>query len=306
MYGHDLINDLNKIYSKSRKRDFSESIQMIKDSQHFYMGDLDGVLSITDKIFNNAELSHHGFFTGALGENTKAPFDKICIYCDVKSFQEQTVLKYDGFDSGYRPDDNKISRAAYCVNSVDKSVYLDMYSYLPYYKCWMCCPYTIVLTMDGDKENTSLFLRNRPGFGLDVPKQGIDIAFDSVVYEKVWHLNAILMLLNTKNITTIDNPPPAKLNKKRVKNGKQPLFTYKTLRLQLPAKRRKKGSGPAKASDNTTRLHLCRGHFKTYTSDKPLLGRFTGRYWWQPHARGNKTHGIVMKDYKVSVNTDKH
>jgi hypothetical protein len=112
-------------------------------------------------------------------------------------------------------------------------------------------------------------------------------------------LSATLMLLNTKNIVAIDNPPPAKLNKKRIKNGKQPMFTYKTLRLQLPAQKRKKGSGPASATDNTTRLHLCRGHFKNYTVENPLFGRLTGRYWWQPHARGDKTKGVVMKDYKV-------
>ena len=301
MYGHGLIENINEAYSKSKNKDFSEKIQTIKDSQHFYMGDLDGVLSITDKIFNNAELSHTGFFTGDLGENTKAPFDKMCMYCDVKSFQEQTVLKYDGFDSGYSPVDNKISRAAYCIHSIDNSIYLDMYSYLPYYKYWMCCPYTIVLTMDDNNENTYLSIKNRPGFGLDIPKPGRDASFDSVIHEKVWHLNAMLMLLNTKNITTIDNPPPAKLNKKRIKNGKQPLFTYKTLRLQLPAKKRKKGSGPVMPNDNTTRLHLCRGHFKTYTEEKPLLGRFTGRYWWQPHARGDKTKGVVMKDYEVKI-----
>jgi len=50
------------------------------------------------------------------------------------------------------------------------------------------------------------------------------------------------------------------------------------------------------------RVHLCRGHFKQYTADHPLLGRHVGLYVWQPHVRGKNKDGVVMKDYNVQIN----
>jgi hypothetical protein len=112
------------------------------------------------------------------------------------------------------------------------------------------------------------------------------------------HVMQALSILNCKNITTIDNPPPAKLNKKRLKKRKQELFSYKTLIIRPTGN--KQGIQQAQGLWNN-RVHICRGHFKTYTEERPLFGRLTGRYWWQPHARGDKDVGVIQKDYKVAV-----
>lgn len=119
-----------------------------------------------------------------------------------------------------------------------------------------------------------------------------------------WHraeccsLNFILMLLNCKNITTIEKQPPEKLNKKRAKKGKYPLFTYKKLVIKPTGK--KQAAQEAQGLWEN-RVHLCRGHFKNYTEENPLFGKFTGRYWWPPSVRGNKKKGVVMKDYLVKT-----
>lgn len=42
--------------------------------------------------------------------------------------------------------------------------------------------------------------------------------------------------------------------------------------------------------------HLCRGHFKTFTEAAPLLGRFSGTFWWEPHWRGSEHMGVVLHD----------
>lgn len=47
------------------------------------------------------------------------------------------------------------------------------------------------------------------------------------------------------------------------------------------------------------RAHLTRGHFKTYTADRPLLGQLVGTFWWSPHVRGSKKLGVVLKDYEL-------
>ena len=46
-------------------------------------------------------------------------------------------------------------------------------------------------------------------------------------------------------------------------------------------------------------LHWCRGHFKTYTDDAPLMGKLTGTFYWGAQARGRASRGVVTKDYEV-------
>jgi len=116
--------------------------------------------------------------------------------------------------------------------------------------------------------------------------------------EDLWLLNMFLLFLSCKNITTETVPAPVKLNNKRKKKGKLPIFSYKTLVIKPTTK--KQQSTPKHLWNN--RIHLSRGHFKTYTAEKPLLGKHVGRYWWQPHVRGQNHEGVVMKDYEVKTN----
>jgi hypothetical protein len=108
---------------------------------------------------------------------------------------------------------------------------------------------------------------------------------------------AATYLLNTKNLVLVDNNPPPKLQKKRNRKGKLPLHSYKTLEIKLPGSAKKATNGSGQG--NLNRIHLCRGHFKEYTEENPLFGKYTGLYWWQPHARGSKEKGIINKDYNV-------
>jgi hypothetical protein len=47
-------------------------------------------------------------------------------------------------------------------------------------------------------------------------------------------------------------------------------------------------------------FHFCRSHFKTYTEEKPLFGKYVGDFWWDAHARGSIKKGLVTKDYKIN------
>lgn len=109
-----------------------------------------------------------------------------------------------------------------------------------------------------------------------------------------------LLLLNCKNIVTEKHEAPERLNKKRQKAGKPPLFSYHTLAVKVPGESTASKSGAK--TGITQRLHLCRGHFKHFTKDKPLFGKLEGLYWWQPHVRGEKKKGVVMKDYHLVPN----
>lgn len=76
---------------------------------------------------------------------------------------------------------------------------------------------------------------------------------------------------------------------------KRPLNTHYTLEL------RPTSSNKDYESKNpwSNRVHLCRGHIKTYTAEKPLFGKIVGNIWCPPHARGNKKEGIIHKDYAI-------
>jgi hypothetical protein len=136
--------------------------------------------------------------------------------------------------------------------------------------------------------------RHEEEYSTDVKKEADDI-IDKFLTEflapPLTVVNALFLLLQCRNVIT-EEVIPSKSQKRR---SKKPLLSYHILKIK-PSK-----SNPLR--DNTplggeNRVHLCRGHFKTYTAERPLMGRFVGRYWWQPQARG-RAKGIVLKDYEV-------
>lgn len=112
------------------------------------------------------------------------------------------------------------------------------------------------------------------------------------------HAVFIMDVLNCKNVQLSPVEPPKRLNRARAKKGKGPLYRYHVLTVDLNKAQKVAGS-TSQGQFGIMPAHLCRGHFKEYTEDKPLFGRVTGRFWWQPYARGKAKNGVVMKDYDV-------
>jgi hypothetical protein len=107
----------------------------------------------------------------------------------------------------------------------------------------------------------------------------------------------LISVINCQNVELVDVHPSKKQQRSRRKKKRQPLNSYKILSL----KGKKIVDSKGGASSSLKRLHLCRGHFKTFTEDKPLMGRHTGTYWWQPQARGSKDKGKVEKSYQLEA-----
>jgi hypothetical protein len=110
-------------------------------------------------------------------------------------------------------------------------------------------------------------------------------------------------LLNCRNVETETKAPPAKLSKRHQRKRGRPMVTFKTLKVN-PMGRRSSGGGGGGGVDlggGQTALHIVRGHFKTYTADRPLLGKHVGTYWWSANVRGSIDNGVVVKDYEVEV-----
>jgi len=111
-------------------------------------------------------------------------------------------------------------------------------------------------------------------------------------------------LLNCRNVEVETNAPPAKLSKRHQRKRGAPMVKFKTLKVNPMGGGRRSSSGGGGTVDlggGQTALHIVRGHFKTYTADRPLLGRHVGTYWWQANVRGSIDNGVVVKDYEVEV-----
>lgn len=117
-----------------------------------------------------------------------------------------------------------------------------------------------------------------------------------IIWTMIANLHRFLILLSCKNIIQEKTHPHEKIQKKRRKNNKLPLSSYYTLKIK-PTSSNKDYEAKNLWSN---RIHLCRGHIKTYTVDKPLFGKVVGNIWCPPHARGNKKLGVIHKDYQLT------
>ncbi|NOQ51584.1 MAG: hypothetical protein GQ578_05140 [Desulfuromonadaceae bacterium] len=99
-----------------------------------------------------------------------------------------------------------------------------------------------------------------------------------------------LTALNCNNINAVENLPNEKIQKKRRKSGKMPLFSTWTLHLDLISKNSNSSNSLGHAS--SPRVHLRRGHPRQY---KP--GKWT---WVNSCVVGNKKAGIIHKDYDIA------
>jgi len=112
-----------------------------------------------------------------------------------------------------------------------------------------------------------------------------------------------VQLLNCKNIITevVDNTFKRKVGKKVKKVTSKKKFKYHVLNVTAPTSRKKYIK--SKPTERTVRVHMCRGHYRHYI-DKPLFGKYYGRFWIQDHVRGNKKEGFLHKEYNIIPNEE--
>jgi hypothetical protein len=97
----------------------------------------------------------------------------------------------------------------------------------------------------------------------------------------------------TKSEETITSNPRAVK-----REGAPPTQTYYVLNI-MPMKEVLRKQGSTETSGLQRALHICRGHFATYSEDAPLFGKYAGGFWIPYHVRGNPEKGQVIKDYAV-------
>jgi len=303
MYAHQVIEDLKR--ERSRRSNGSafidEKIETIAGSQQFFVkSDKQTVINAggMNSVLPDHLLNRLGFEMDDVFEGPKMPEDLTGVSMPYSqcffSFLIGDYAIIDPYSGAVIAKQSKMGVLA-DYNYTNSLATVFIFGFHPLLRLWQAFPFWALVRLDDDfsgpKKQTDMFLLKKPAGDVDDQISALVQTYASIAV----FLNT-LKTLSCKNITTNDNHPPEKLNKKRIKNGKQPLFTYKTLVIK-PTSKKQEAQEAQGLWEN--RVHLCRGHFKTYTDKNPLFGSHTGRYWWQPVVRGNKEKGIVMKDYEI-------
>lgn len=111
-----------------------------------------------------------------------------------------------------------------------------------------------------------------------------------------------MAFMNCKNVQRRDATEELAPSAKWIRRQKAPQIRYHVLDIN-PMKEVLRKEGGIESNGLKKALHICRGHFATYTEDKPLFGHVTGTFWKPAHVRGQAEQGIVLKDYRVKMPT---
>lgn len=109
-------------------------------------------------------------------------------------------------------------------------------------------------------------------------------------------LNIFLMLINCQNVITETVHKKKKGKRKSIPKGE----VYKVLKFKVKKTSKRYEYGEEEELKETVMpLHLCKGHFRTYTEERPLFGKIVCRIWVGTHLRGDPEKGILIKDYEA-------
>ena len=132
---------------------------------------------------------------------------------------------------------------------------------------------------------------------------GDEVDLDCWNEELKFYVYAALLtvsFMHCKNVDVIEHHPPDGPSRRNLRRNGRALTTYKILDIE-PMRRVLARDGHAETGGLASAMHICRGHFKTFTADAPLFGRLVGPYWWADHVRGDSAHGFALKDYRVRI-----
>lgn len=107
-----------------------------------------------------------------------------------------------------------------------------------------------------------------------------------------------LAFCSCKNVVRQREDVPPKLQKRYMERHKEKKLTFYSLNIE-PMKRVLSYEGRVESQGLGKALHICRGHFATYTEERKLFGRVAGTFWIPQHVKGVEDKGIVVKDYKM-------
>lgn len=115
---------------------------------------------------------------------------------------------------------------------------------------------------------------------------------------ELWPALLAIGWLNCRNVSTLVARAPRSLRQKRIRKGRPVGLDYRRILLD-DATASSLSSNTYNESD-PKRLHIVRGHMRTYTADRPAFGTYVGNMWIHQHMRGDAGLGRVNHEYHVS------
>lgn len=322
MYSDEAINDISKLIKQGAMGDqrYMSTIKMTKqginNTQKFHLGYLSDYSHILETMYMD------GLFQKENGINVKAPYREMWFDYNVDIGSAQTE----------HTEDESSKRGIYVCELFPDVLLCHIINYLDVDRRWMPGLQMHIYLINDIFENrpdalsfitgrwipseatTDLLRTIRKNNYAFIPvsdhlinmgnasDKGAKTAMNLLDEDRheLSILNMALRLLCCKNIITEDIQPTRKVRRKKrmfdIPDKRR--FTYKVLNIEVP-KTRKKTNKTYEPSGAHNRVHFCRGHFKTYTEDAPLFGKYTGTYWWEPTVRGTSDMGPAFKTYSV-------
>lgn len=278
MFQHSAIENLvNPSFASVTDKEFKEVIHDLKESQNFYLGFDDEVTG----------MASNSYFSGRIGDL----FQENDLYLPYPSVVFWTERKSDG------------SKAGILVQQGEDAFFVRylIHNRQIFKKSWILWPAADLISLgEGHGGFQTIILSPQGKYSSTFEGDASQRSDRLTRGELLVILDLALRILSCRNIRYEKINPPEKLNKKRRKKGKEELVSYHVLKI-APMSPKKQTKSDVAGTGESPRVHLCRGHFKTYTEEAPLFGKYTGRFWWQPQVRGEKQKGIVHKDYNVEV-----
>jgi len=278
MYAHQVIEDFPNIKIPFIR----DCINSLLEIEHYHIGDTDNIFNLTRKTANDSSFYKY----------IKLPHDACWVDCKcIKNNRVKNIIcSKMGFQisiiNQFENDQLFIIPFLHLKTNGEKKGLWTFYQY----GILLSANRTTQWAYDISKDPVQ-----------QIPWEDLEETSDKMLRYFASLVSRFLVLLNCKNIISQKIIASKKLNKKRQRNKKQPIFNYHVLNIDISNKN-KKDYRPGIVPIDHNRVHLCRGHFKEFTKEHPLFGRITGLFWWQPHVRGQNKDGIVMKDYNVQSN----
>lgn len=118
-------------------------------------------------------------------------------------------------------------------------------------------------------------------------------------------IHMALLLLNCRNVELHKRFPDEKLQKKRKKYGKLPMFSYHVLEIKDVRKKDIYPEDHTPTEMGKLRYHQMPARVVYYSAEKPLFGnpKLTGWYAFKSYWRGDKKKGTVIRDYERKEGT---
>lgn len=143
--------------------------------------------------------------------------------------------------------------------------------------------------------------------GYIIPRKiGNNPKWQRMLSGKVPAINMTLSLMHCKNVEIVDANPAGTRQQRRFeeRRGIQ-VAQFKTLVVDPDRTQKRCAEDDGRQSQSRDMAaHIVRGHFATYTEDRPRFGRAkdgVGTFWISPHVRGSTEVGMVGKDYSVKA-----